>query len=324
MARGKVDKTEISRYDTDGVDLKKYIGLGRAFNNKDFKKQYPQFASTMLEYVRVRQEIINKLKTHFEHSHWVDFDDFYNSNKIYLIPLGEISWRDLPELKPLEYHIECQANIKDGKRFISFVVDRRMFTKYVEQMRQLPFDKINLPYSENPHANYGRDNNLYRRIQIAVDGRRFDSIQTPLIDKFNIWCDTNKVSKQVGIGKAIELLFNKYPLDKPLEREPDFFDLLPPISMKDIVQKDGVCQQKIELPTMVYARLRDIFSNYNRSPENGNKPKLELSNFFLMATKYFLDNNKQWTLRYGNPDLYDKLKKQAEQAKKDMERAESN
>ena len=133
---------------------------------------------------------------------------------------------------------------------------------------------------------------------------------------------TNKIDRTEALGRAIELLL-KHPLDKPLEREPDFFDLLPPISMKDIVQKDGVCQQQIEMPTMVYARLRDIFEKQAQqvASKTATSQKLELSKFFLMATKYFLDNNKAWTTRPRKPKCSAELKKQAEQTKKDLERA---
>lgn len=321
MAREKVDKTEISRYDTEGVNQQKYVSLGKAFANKAFKQQNPWFKHTDGEYARVRQETIKRVKTHFENSKWEDFEDFYNCNRIYLIPLGDITFGDFPELKPIIYHIECFAFVKNGTKFYSFVVERNIFTKFVALARKIPLDKIEIPFAENPKLNYGRDMKLYRTMQVAIGKNRIYTDQTPLIEKLDFWCQTNKIDRAEALGRAIELLFEKHPLDKPLEREPDFFDLLPPISMKDIVQKDGVCQQQIEMPTMVYARLRDIFSNYNRSPENGNKPKMELSNFFLMTTKFFLDNNKAWTLRYGNPEMYAELKKQAEQTKKDLERA---
>jgi hypothetical protein len=321
MAKLKNEGFEISRYDTHGVDDKNYVSLCKVFLNADFKKQFPQFNYTEREYSQVRSATIEKVKARLEQSAWADFDDFYNCNKVFLIALGEIEFGKLPVLKPLLMHIECFSPKIKGAQYISFAIKRDTFVQYLKELKTKKIDDIKLPYRENPKTNYGRDDKLYRDYRLQLNEGNINTSKTPLIDKFTSWCEVQGININEGVGKAFEVLFEKYPYNKPLEREPDFFDLMPPVSMKDIVQKDGTYATTISMPTMVYAQLRDIFSNYNRSAENGNKEKLTISNFFLMATKFFLDNNKEWTLKYGNPDLYAELKKKAEQARKDIERA---
>lgn len=324
MPERKNEGFAISRYDTHGVDEKKYVSLCKIFLNDGFKKQYPQFNHTEREYSQIRHNTITNTKARMKQSSWADFDDFYNCNSVFLIATGDIEFGKLPVLKPLLRHIKCFSPKIKGAQYISFAIKRETFVLYLNELKTKVTDQIELPFRENPRTNYGRDDKLYRQYRLQLDEGNINTTKTPLIDKFRDWCEVQGITMNEGIGKALNLLFEKYPYNKPLEREPDFFDLLPPISMKDIVQKDGTYQTTLYMPTMTYARLRDIFTTYNRAAENCNNKKLTISDFFLMATKYFLDNNKQWTLKYGNPDLYEELKKKAEQAIKDIERAESN
>ena len=202
MARKKVDKTEISRYDTEGVNQQKYVSLGKAFANKAFKQQNPWFKHTTAICKSTAKP--SKVKTHFENSKW-DLRICYNCNRIYLIPLGDITFGDFPELKPIIYHIECFAFVKNGTKFYSFVVDRKIFTKFVALAQKIPLDKIEIPFAEDPKLNYGRDMNLYRKIQVAIGKNRIYTYQTPLIDKLDFWCQTNKIDRTEALGRAIEL-----------------------------------------------------------------------------------------------------------------------
>ena len=95
---------------------------------------------------------------------------------------------------------------KNGTKFYSFVVDRKVFTKFVALAQKIPLDKIEIPFAEDPKLNYGRDMNLYRKIQVAIGKNRIYTYQTPLIDKLDFWCQTNKIDRTEALGRAIELL----------------------------------------------------------------------------------------------------------------------
>lgn len=306
---------EISRYDTPGVDKEKYISLAMIFLKDEFKEKNPLFNHTHAEYCAIRMKTVEKCKERFKLSGWVRFDHFYNSNKIFLIDLGDVDFGEFDCLKPLVQAIECVSSFKDEKQFISFVVKRKLFVEYMQQLKTKPFDEVELKIKDTPKANYGRDSTLYRKWYIHVNGKELWSYKTPIVDKFIKWCELNGQSQTQAIGLALETFFEKYNFDEPLVRQPDFFDLLPPISTENMIQKSGTYQCTLYIPTLVYARTRDMMTNYNRDPENGHKTSLSMTEFFLMILKYFFDNNKEWVLRYGNPELYAELKQQAENAR---------
>lgn len=306
---------EISRYDTHGVNKEKYISLAKIFENEEFKKENPLFNHTRTEYCDVRMKTVEKCKERFKLANWSRFDHFYNSNKIFLIDLGDVFFGELDCLKPLVQGIECYSHFQDGKQYISFVVKRKLFVEYMQQLKTKNFDEVELKIKDAPKSNYGRDSTLYRKWYVEVNKKEIWSDKTPLVNKFLKWCELNGQSQTQGMGLALEAFFEKYNFDEPLVRELDLFDLLPPVSTENMVQKDGMFQSSLYIPSLVYARVRDMMTNYNRDPENGHKKRLTVSEFYLMLLKYFFDNNKEWALRYGNPEIYAELKQQADDAR---------
>lgn len=306
---------EISRYDTQGVDKEKYISLAMIFQKDDFKEKNPLFNHTASEYCAIRKKTVEKCKERFKLANWTRFDHFYNSNKIFLIDLGDVDFGDFDCLKPLVPAIECVSCFKDEKQFISFVVKRKTFIEYLQELKTKPFNEIELKIKDSPRGNYGRDINLYRKWYVNINKKQLCCNKTPIVEKFIKWCELNEKSQAFGMGLALEAFFEKYNFDEPFTRQPDLFDLLPPISTENMVQKNGTYQGTAYIPTLVYARIRDMMTNYNRDTENAHKEKMTFSEFFLFILKYFFDNNKEWALRYGNPEIYAELKKQAENAR---------
>lgn len=304
------------------LDTKEYVRLSDVVLNKDFTDKHKRFFCGIKRFQKLRREMFEETIAEYQNSNFVSYASFFNSNIPLLKGLGCLKVTDIQGVAEIIEHIRCVevASDKDGNpRSVGFGFYRSFFAEHI---KRLPKDDKPIkvaPPKKQPFV-YGYDETLYKKHVIVVDGEKFKCEKTPTVEKFALWCKKQKITQQEGLKNALEMLFEKHPFEYRPPKKPSVFDLIPLDALEEldppINSVDGTTKIEVEMPTQLYSLLKRILFYFNRSPENADGVKYTVETLVPIALNEFLQNRRNWAIKYGNNDLW----KQQQAEKKEMEK----
>lgn len=282
---------------------------------------------------KMRRETYGLVKAEFDKTDRADFAEFWNVNVNELTDLGFNKFVNNRGLKPIAHLIQCFQIIdekpvyenkktvrKMARKYISFGIDIDYLGPYLESLSK---DQNN-PCIPDVKKKIGRPRtknaNIYKEWRIYMgedsEGKKTKMLkgsQTPLYEQFVEWCIVQGVQKKQGLEMALELLLDTYKVDgltsieELANRKKSIIDYIDTSDMNYTEYNIGKVKRDVHIGVEEFKLMMLILKNYNGSLESNRQGKIYASDMVTMALRYYFENRKDFTLRYGNPKAYEEL-----------------
>ena len=289
---------------------------------------------------QIRKESFDELKKLYLESEYNSIAKYWNDNIEQITDLGYNKFVENKGLRPIANLIECfeaviekpfyksnQENkcIAVGNKprhYVSFGVR----VEYLEPYLNSLINGDNPPKIPKKHkiTRTARDRHLMKRWRTflgedKVTGQKTMQIvghRTALYDMFCEWCKITNTAKTNAIEIALELLLKEYPIESLPSLE--YFEEKKKTIMDYIVDENHTTKKKnnrngnpqisFSLEPQIIDTIDKVVKNYNKSGERAKTGLINKSQIVNIALKDYFEKRKDFTLKYGNPKLYEEFK----------------